>query len=131
VTELPRCKDATHRPSNTPADAPDSPSIAVVPGEGALVLEVKGCHKLEVDDGAWYYGNNAAPEYHSPFRQASEAMHSLRRRLADRHRQFVRIPFWTAVCFPFIDFTESSEEWHPWQVIDRRALTAQPVARLS
>jgi DNA polymerase III delta prime subunit len=36
----------------------------------------------------------------------------------------------TAVCFPFIDFAESSQEWSSWQVIDRRALQAQPVARL-
>jgi hypothetical protein len=57
-------------------------------------------------------------------------MHSLRQRLAKRHRQFVRIPCWSAVCFPFLDFSESSEEWHSWQVIDRRALQSQPVARL-
>ena len=57
-------------------------------------------------------------------------MHSLRERLARQHRQFDRVPFWSAVCFPFIDFAEESPEWHSWQVIDRRALQAQPIARL-
>jgi len=104
--------------------------LCIVPGKGVLVLEVKGCHALRRSGGDWYYGDNAEPEHRSPFNQASEAMHSLRRRLAKRHRQFVRIPYWSAVCFPFLDFTESSEEWHSWQVIDRRALQAQPVAGL-
>ncbi len=70
------------------------------------------------------------PDHRGPFRQASEAMHSLRRRLAKQYAEFDGIPFWSAVCFPFIDFTETSAEWHDWQIIDRRALQAQPIARL-
>ena len=104
--------------------------LCLVPGKGVLVVEVKGCHSLRRHGGDWYYGHSAEPDHRGPFRQASEAMHSLRQRLARQHPELAGIPFWSAVCFPFIDFTETSPEWHSWQVIDRRALQAQPIARL-
>ena len=104
--------------------------LCIVPGKGVLVLEVKGCHELRRRGGDWYYGSSHEPDHRGPFRQASEAMHSLRERVTQQHRQFDGVPFWSAVCFPFIDFAEESAEWHPWQVIDRRALQAQPLARL-
>ena len=56
--------------------------LCLVPGEGVLVVEVKGCHSLRRRGGDWYYGRSAEPDHRGPFRQASEAMHSLRRRLA-------------------------------------------------
>ena len=104
--------------------------LCIVPGKGVLVVEVKGCHELRRHGGDWYYGRSAEPDHRGPFREASDAMHSLRRRLAKLHAEFDGIPFWSAVCFPFIDFTESSPEWNSWQIIDRRALQAQPIARL-
>ncbi len=104
--------------------------LCVVPGKGVLVVEVKGCHELARHEGDWYYGRNAEPDHRGPFRQASDAMHSLRQRLVKLHPELGGVPFWSAACFPFIDFTESSPEWHSWQVIDRRALQAQPIARL-
>jgi hypothetical protein len=104
--------------------------LCLVPGKGILVVEVKGCHELRRHGGDWYYGHSLEPDHRGPFRQASDAMHSLRRRLAKLHPEFGGVPFWSAVCFPFIDFNESSPEWSSWQVIDRRALQAQPLARL-
>ena len=104
--------------------------LCVVPGKGVLVVEVKGCHQLARQGGDWYYGHSAEPDHRGPFRQAADAMHSLRQRLARQHSELAGVPFWSAACFPFIDFTESSPEWHSWQIIDRRALQAQPVARL-
>jgi hypothetical protein len=104
--------------------------LCVVPGKGVLVLEVKGCHELGRHGGDWYYGRDAEPDHRGPFRQSSEAMHSLRARLARLHPELDGIPFWSAVCFPFLDFTETSAEWHSWQIIDRRAMEAQPIARL-
>ena len=82
--------------------------LCIVPGKGVLVLEVKGCHELRRHGGDWYYGRSAEPDHRGPFREASDAMHSLRRRLAKLHAEFDGIPFWSAVCFPFIDFTETS-----------------------
>ncbi len=104
--------------------------LVIVPGKGVLVLEVKGAHHLRRHDGLWFYGSDPRPDERGPFKQASEAMHSLRDRLVHRHRALARVVFWSAVCFPFVDFAEASEEWHPWQVIDRRAMAARPLAQL-
>ncbi|HMK91383.1 MAG TPA: NERD domain-containing protein, partial [Thermoleophilia bacterium] len=124
--------------------------LVIVPGKGVLVLEVKGVHRLRRSDGLWFYGNDRHPDDRGPFKQASEAMHSLHDQLArgqyhrrhaetsgadvpghdGDHRKLTSIPFWSAVCFPFIEFDERSEEWHPWQVIDRRALSSRPLAAL-
>lgn len=103
--------------------------LCLVPGKGVLVVEVKGCRALRRAGGAWYYGSDQTP-HRSPFRQASDAMHSLRRRLTRTNPELDGVPFWSAVCFPFVDFTETSPEWHSWQVIDRRSLQTQPIARL-
>jgi DNA replication protein DnaC len=102
----------------------------VVPGCGVLCLEVKGCHRLHRSKGVWYYGADAAGDPRGPFKQASEAMHSLRERLQRKRAHLKGIPFQSAVCFPFLDFSLTSEEWHDWQVIDRRDLEAQPIADL-
>ena len=53
----------------------------VVPGRGVLCLEVKGCHRLHRSGGVWYYGADAEGDPRGPFKQASEAMHSVRARL--------------------------------------------------
>ncbi len=102
----------------------------IVPGRGVLCLEIKGCHRLSRSRGVWYYGADTEGDPRGPFKQASEAMHSLRNRLVRRRRHLKRIPFQSAVCFPFLDFTETSEEWHDWQVIDRRGLDGRPIADL-
>ena len=104
--------------------------LVIVPGKGVLVLEVKGAHHLRRHDGLWFYGSERRPDERGPFKQASEAMHSLRDRLVHHHRDLARVVFWSAVCFPFVDFAETSEEWHPWQVIDRRALAKRSLTQL-
>ncbi len=104
--------------------------LVIVPGKGVLVLEVKGAHHLRRHDGLWFYGSERRPDERGPFKQASEAMHSLRDRLVHQHRDLARVVFWSAVCFPFVDFAETSEEWHPWQVIDRRALAKRSLTQL-
>jgi Nuclease-related domain/AAA domain/UvrD-like helicase C-terminal domain len=104
--------------------------LVIVPGKGVLVLEVKGTHHLRRHDGLWFYGSDQRPDERGPFKQASEAMHSLRERLVRQHRDLARVVFWSAVCLPFVDFDETSEEWHPWQVIDRRALAKRTLTQL-
>jgi len=104
--------------------------LVIVPGKGVVVLEVKGAHHLRRHDGLWFYGSDQRPDERGPFKQASEAMHSLRERLVRQHRDLARVVFWSAVCFPFVDFAETSEEWHPWQVIDRRALAKRSLTQL-
>jgi len=104
--------------------------LVVVPGKGVLVVEVKGCHTLRRNAGLWYYGDDPQPDGRGPFKQASEAMHSLRARLVKQHHELAHVPFWSAACFPFIDFSESSEEWRPWQIVDRRAMGVRTLPEL-
>lgn len=103
--------------------------VVVVPGKGVLCLEVKGTTRLKRERGLWYYGN-AAPDARGPFKQASSAMHSVREQLAKHDCTLKSIVFWSAACFPLLDFNETSVEWHSWQVIDRRAMQARSLGQL-
>jgi DNA polymerase III delta prime subunit len=93
--------------------------VVVAPGLGVLVLEVKGCHRLRREHGLWYYGADAEGEPRGPFKQASEAMYSLRERVTKHRPHLKGVLFRSAVCFPFIEFTDEDEEWHSWQVLDK------------
>jgi len=106
--------------------------LVVAPGLGVLVVEVKGVHRIARREGIWIIGDGpeARTERRGPFKQASEAMHSLHDRLVRARPQLANVPFWSAACFPFLDFDESSEEWHSWQVVDRRAMQARPLPDL-
>ena len=101
--------------------------LVVAPGLGVLVVEVKGCHKLRRERGLWFYGSDRDGDARGPFKQASEAMHSLRDRLARQRTHLHGVLFQSAACFPFIDFTDVSEEWHSWQVIDHARLQQRPI----
>lgn len=103
--------------------------VVIVPGKGVLCLEVKACSTLRRSpDGLWYYGTETKGDARGPFKQASEAMHSIRKYLLKARPDLSGIIFWSAVIFPYIAFTASSGEWHPWQVIDRHSFTARPLA---
>ena len=102
--------------------------VVVAPGLGVLVLEVKGCQTLRREHGLWYYGADAVGDPRGPFRQASEAMHSLRERVAKHRPHLEGVLFQSAVCFPFVEFTDESEEWHPWQVLDKVRLGQRSIA---
>jgi len=104
--------------------------VVVVPSKGILCLEVKACSSLKrSQDGLWYYGTNPKPDARGPFKQASEAMHSIRKYLAKLRPDLAGIMFWSAVIFPYIPFTITSGEWQQWQVIDRQRFMAQPLSK--
>lgn len=104
--------------------------VVIVPGKGVLCVEVKACHSIRRAGGLWYYGTDPHPDSRGPFKQASEAMHSMRKRLSAHNPSLSRIPFWTAVIFPYAPFEIQSEEWHPWQVIDSRRFTSYSIGKL-
>jgi hypothetical protein len=103
--------------------------LVLIPGRGAVALEVKACRSLRRENGLWYYGNEPKGDPRGPFKQASEAMHSVRA-VVERRPELRRVPFWSAVLFPYIRFAERSDEWHPWQVIDSQAFRSKPVSDL-
>lgn len=61
--------------------------VVIIPTRGVLCIEVKGCSAsaLRRDSGLWFYGPGDRGDPRSPFRQASEAMHSLRREILRSH----------------------------------------------
>jgi UvrD-like helicase C-terminal domain/Nuclease-related domain/IstB-like ATP binding protein len=103
--------------------------LVLIPGLGALALEVKACRSLRREDGLWYYGNESKGDPRGPFKQASEAMHSVRAHV-ERRPDLRCVPFWSAVIFPYVRFSERSDEWHAWQVIDAKAFQSRPISEL-
>ncbi|MGD9126468.1 MAG: NERD domain-containing protein [Planctomycetia bacterium] len=104
--------------------------VIIVPYLGVLCLEVKACHSLQRRDGMWFYGHETRGDARGPFRQASEAMHSMRQQVFQAEPGLSHVPFWSAVVFPFIDFNTESNEWHTWQVIDSQQFRRQPFTSL-
>jgi hypothetical protein len=104
--------------------------VIVIPALGVLCLEVKACRSLNRDDGLWFYGHDPKGDPRGPFKQASEAMHSLRQQVIKSDASLSRVPFWSAVAFPYIEFKVESGEWHPWQVIDSARFKHLPMATL-
>lgn len=104
--------------------------VIIVPSLGVLCLEVKGCHSLRRDNGLWFYGRDPAGDPRGPFKQASQAMHSLRMRISQKAQGLSRVPFCSAVAFPFIKFSSTSSEWHPWQIIDAALFKQYSIATL-
>ncbi len=105
--------------------------VIAVPGQGVLCLEVKSHQSVRRDpDGVWHLGQSP-PTRTGPFRQASEATHSLRGYVARRAPELRTTLFWSAVCFTRVPFSiQSPAEWHEWQVIDSAALQSRPLATL-
>lgn len=104
--------------------------VAIIPAKGILCIEVKACPRLRREAGYWYYGSDPAPDPCGPFKQAAEGMHSIRAWLVKHRPDLSRVPFWSAVIFPYIPFDVRSDEWHPWQVIDGPALRSRPIHSL-
>lgn len=104
--------------------------VIIVPSLGVLCLEVKGCHSLRRDNGLWFYGRDPAGDPRGPFKQASQAMHSLRKRISQKEQGLSRVPFCSAVAFPFVKFSSVSSEWHAWQIIDAGLFKQHSIANI-
>ena len=104
--------------------------VVIIPGRGVLVLEVKACRTLRVEEGMWHYGRQEEPDPRGPFRQASDAMHSIRSFVHRERPDLDGLVFWSAAVFPYVPLEKRSEEWHRWQVIDGPAYRQAPLAQL-
>jgi len=67
--------------------------VVIVPGRGVLVLEIKACRSLRVEDGVWYYGWEPG-DHRGPFRQAAECMHAIRGFVSESRPDLARLVFW-------------------------------------
>ncbi len=103
--------------------------VVIIPNKGVLCVEVKGHSHIRCLDGQWLFGSREDPD-RSPFKQVSDAMHSIRGRVTARRRNLSRVPFWSCVILPFVQFPYESEEWHSWQLIDSRAFRTRPISTL-
>lgn len=104
--------------------------VVIVPGYGVLVVEVKSHRTVVVDDDGWHLGHDPVVDLRGPFKQASEAMHSIRKYLMALDPAYGSLVMWSVVCFSHCDFRQKSPEWHDWQVIDRSRLTSAPISRI-
>lgn len=101
--------------------------VIIVPAKGVVCLEVKSHTRIQRVDGIWYYGNKLQPDVRGPFKQASEAMHSIRKYITAKQPNLSRIIFWSAAAFPFAPFNIESTEWHSWQVIDSQTFRSRSI----
>jgi DNA polymerase III delta prime subunit len=56
-------------------------------------------------------------------------MHAARAYVVRKVSALSKVPFWSAVIFPYIPFNFESEEWQPWQVIDSRLYRTRPLSQ--
>ena len=99
--------------------------VVIVPGSGILVIEVKSHDKIErLSDGRWKLGKQS-PTSRSPFKQASEALYSIRGYLSSNRVDLRWVPMLDAVWFTHVrarTLLPESPEWHSWQLLDSEDL---------
>jgi len=104
--------------------------LIIVPGLGVLCIEVKGCNVVR-EGGLWKYSYDPPKTTTvGPFRQASQAAHSIRQYLSHKDPSLGPILFHSAVLFTEIDFAVKSLEWEPWQIMGRTDFFRQPISSL-
>ena len=106
--------------------------VIIVPGRGVAVIEVKSHASVRRDaNGLWFYGKDVKGEPRGPFRQAADAMHSIRRCLIEKRPDLNRVVFWSGVVIPRASVRiDPAGEWHPWQLIDASRFRGAPFSRL-
>jgi hypothetical protein len=100
--------------------------VVLIPDQGIVVIEVKSHNSIRYTDQGWWLGNKN--EKRGPFKQASEALHSIRKYLEQRNLSS-SLPMVSAVIFTSSQFSEDSPEWHDWQVLDKQGLYARDISK--
>ncbi|MEU1994521.1 NERD domain-containing protein/DEAD/DEAH box helicase [Nocardia gamkensis] len=106
--------------------------VVIAPKLGLLVIEVKSHQQIDVRDGRWYLGRHP-PTTRGPFKQASEAMHSIRKELLKKKVDLRSLPTLSAVWFTAVrarTMLKPSPEWAAWQVLDSEDLKRDPLAAI-
>ena len=106
--------------------------VVIAPELGILVIEVKSHEHFTFDNGVWKLGNEA-PTTRGPFKQANEAMHSIRRDLLKKKIDLRSIPTLSAVWFTATrarTMLKPTNEWFSWQVLDSEDLKNDPISAI-
>lgn len=106
--------------------------VVIAPGMGLLVIEVKSHKQIDFRDGAWYLGRHS-PTTRGPFKQASEAMYSIRKALLRKKIDLRSLPTLSAVWFSTVrarTTLKPSTEWASWQVLDSEDLKQDPIGAI-
>jgi hypothetical protein len=102
--------------------------LVLIPGAAAICAEVKAHRRVTRDSaGLWRMGGDD-PQVKSPFRQASEAMHSINNMLKSSDAAMGGIPFFSVVVFTHCSFDVPATEWETWQAIDERLIAQRGLA---
>jgi hypothetical protein len=99
--------------------------VVLIPNEGILVIEVKSHTSVRFTEQGWWLGGKR--EDRGPFKQASEALHSIRNFLEQRGLSR-SVPMVSMVIFSSVGFQITSAEWHTWQVLDKQSLHARAIS---
>ena len=106
--------------------------VVIAPRLGVLVIEVKSHEYVDFRSGAWHLGGQK-PTTRGPFRQASEAMHSIRGYLERKLVELRSLPVLSAAWFTAVrarTTLPTSSEWHDWQILDSEDLKQDPVGAI-
>lgn len=101
--------------------------VVLIPRGGVLCLEVKG-GRIACKDGSWTSTDASGHTYplkRSPFKQAEDGMHEIRKALEDRlgrGPEFYKVPFGHAVILTDVLSPPLEVGTEPWEVIDTDAL---------
>lgn len=93
--------------------------VVLAPGLGVLVLEVKAARSVERLADGWRLGNEFSKK--GPFKQASEAKHSIMKHLGVKGVDTYKVPFVHAVWFTHLPRKDipSSIEWTDTQLLTK------------
>lgn len=106
--------------------------VVIAPELGILVIEVKSHEHFTFDNGVWKLGNQA-PTARGPFKQASEAMYSIRKDLLRKKIDLRSIPTLSAAWFTATrarTMLKPTNEWFDWQVLDSEDLKNDPIGAI-
>jgi hypothetical protein len=121
-----------HLPEHVRQIEGEADFVILMPGLGVLCVEVKSHLKADYQNGAWYLGNSASPDYRGPFRQAEGVSRSLKKKVQSALPEGRGIIFWPAVIFTHCspNVTASTGDWHPWQSLTAADLERKPLPLL-
>lgn len=106
--------------------------VIIAPRLGILVVEVKSHQHFTFDDGVWRLGSQA-PTTRGPFKQASEAMYSIRKYLIRKKVDLSSTPVLSAVWFTEArarTMLRPTNEWFDWQILDSEDLKKDPIGTI-